>query len=106
MSKFEERVCNKIQERAEVGKKKYGVTMERDDLNALQWLIHLQEEMMDAAVYIEKLLSDLAVCSEYIKNPNWPNVRHSWEFGDDSPDTLKCRDCGKIFDEDDLAEEE
>ena len=55
MSKVEERVIKMISDRAEVGEKKYGVTMERTDLNKLDWLFHLQEELLDAAVYIEKL---------------------------------------------------
>jgi hypothetical protein len=59
MSKIENRVCKKIEERAEVGKNKYGVTMDREDLSKEQWLIHLQEELMDASVYIEKLLDDI-----------------------------------------------
>ena len=59
MSKYEEQVINKIRERAKVGKNKYGVTMERTDLNTLEWLIHLQEELMDASVYVERLLNDL-----------------------------------------------
>ena len=59
MSKYEEQVINKIRERAEVGKNKYGVTMERTDLNTLDCLVHLQEELMDAAVYVERLLNDL-----------------------------------------------
>jgi hypothetical protein len=29
--------------------------MEREDLNFLDWLTHLQEELLDAAVYVEKL---------------------------------------------------
>ena len=58
MSKYEEQVIKKIRERAEVGKNKYGVTMERTDLNTLEWLVHLQEELMDAAVYVERLLDD------------------------------------------------
>jgi len=56
MSKIEESVINKIRERADIGKNKYGVTMERNDLNILQWLTHLQEELMDAAVYLEKVI--------------------------------------------------
>jgi len=57
MSSIEEDVCFKILKRSEVGKKKYGVTMERDDLTRLEWLKHTQEELMDACVYIEKLIS-------------------------------------------------
>ena len=56
MSKIEESVINKIRERADICKNKYGVTMERNDLNILQWLTHLQEELMDAAVYLEKVI--------------------------------------------------
>ena len=58
MSKYEEQVINKIRQRAEVGKNKYGVTMERTDLNTLEWLVHLQEELMDASVYVERLLDE------------------------------------------------
>lgn len=55
MSKIEESVCKKILDRANVGKKKYGTTMERNDLTFQEWMTHLQEELMDAIVYIEKL---------------------------------------------------
>ena len=59
MSKIEELVIEKIRGRAEVGKSKYGVTMERSDLDIEAWLIHLQEELMDGVVYVEKLLSEI-----------------------------------------------
>lgn len=59
MSKIEDRVSYKLLTRAETGYRKYGVTMERGDLNKEEWLIHLQEELLDGAVYIEKLLEVL-----------------------------------------------
>ena len=58
MSKIEEKVCERILDRANVGKSKYGVTMEREDLSRLEWLKHAQEEAMDLAVYLEKLIQD------------------------------------------------
>ncbi len=58
MSKHEDEVCKKILMRAKVGKAKYGVTMERTDLDIVEWLTHLQEELMDAAVYVERLIQD------------------------------------------------
>jgi len=58
MSLYEDNVCDKIQQRAGVGKRKYGVTMERDDLSTIEWLVHLQEELMDAAVYVERLIKE------------------------------------------------
>ena len=56
MSKIEEKVCERILERAKVGKSKYGVTMEREDLSRLEWLKHAQEELLDGAVYLQKLI--------------------------------------------------
>jgi len=56
MSKIEDKVIEKINERAALGLEKYGVTMERGDLSLEEWLIHLQEELMDASVYVERLL--------------------------------------------------
>lgn len=56
MSRIEENVIKKIMERAETGLNKYGTTMERDDLSEIDWLIHLQEEVLDAAVYLEKII--------------------------------------------------
>ena len=54
-----ESVLNKFKERSEEGIKKYGVTLDREDLNGLEWLTHLQEELMDATLYIEKLKKEL-----------------------------------------------
>lgn len=59
MTRIEDRVCEKIQERAEVGLKKYGVGMTREDFSFLKWLIYLQEELMDAIIYIERVMEDL-----------------------------------------------
>jgi len=56
MSSIEEQVCFKILKRSEVGKEKYGTTMERDDLTKLEWLKHAQEEAMDFCVYLQKLI--------------------------------------------------
>jgi hypothetical protein len=56
MSSIENTVAVKILNRAEVGKSKYNTTMERTDLSKLDWLKHAQEEAMDLAVYLEKLI--------------------------------------------------
>jgi len=52
-------VTNKMFARAEIGFKKYGVTTERKDLTNKQWLIHAQEEAMDLAIYLQRIISDL-----------------------------------------------
>lgn len=51
-------VLDKYLDRAIAGKNKYGTDMDRNDLNVVQWLQHLQEEMMDATLYVEKLLQE------------------------------------------------
>ena len=54
-----ESVIDQFKDRSNVGIKKYGVTLDRNDLTMLEWLIHLQQELMDATLYIEKLKSKL-----------------------------------------------
>ena len=54
-----EAVVGKLRGRSARGVRKYGVTTERTDLTKLEWLRHLQEELLDAAVYIEKIASEL-----------------------------------------------
>jgi hypothetical protein len=48
-------VIRKFQERSDVGVKKYGVTLDRTDLKALDWIQHAQEELMDGILYLERL---------------------------------------------------
>jgi hypothetical protein len=49
------KVLSKYYERSQLGIQKYGRTLDRDDLSLIDWLNHLQEELMDATLYIEKL---------------------------------------------------
>jgi hypothetical protein len=51
-----DRVINKYHERSQAGIKKYGTMLTRDDLSTLDWLKHLQEELQDATLYIERLM--------------------------------------------------
>lgn len=50
-----ESVVDKFVSRSDVGFKKYGVTLEDDNSDLNTWMTHLQEELMDAVNYIEKL---------------------------------------------------
>lgn len=51
-------VINKMAQRSELGLGKYGVTTERTDLTEVDWLIHAQEEAMDLAIYLTKLINE------------------------------------------------
>lgn len=52
-------VMAKYYERSKRGLSKYGKTLDRDDVFLYGWLNHLQEELMDATLYIEKLKKEL-----------------------------------------------
>lgn len=51
-----ERVREKLHERSQTGLMKYGCGLDRTDLSGMQWLIHLQQELMDAACYLERIM--------------------------------------------------
>lgn len=57
-------VRRKLKERAKAGVRKYGTTTMRADLGKLAWLQHLQEELLDAAVYIEAAMRSESVKDE------------------------------------------
>ena len=66
MSKIEDEVCEEIQERAAKGLAKYGVSMERGDLGIHEWLQHLLEELLDAAVYVKRLQKEYREMEEQL----------------------------------------
>ncbi len=48
-------VIEQFTKRSELGEKKYGVNMDREDLQFHEWVTHMKEELMDAILYLEKL---------------------------------------------------
>jgi hypothetical protein len=50
-------VIASFKQRSEFGQKKYGTNLDRTDLSFLQWVQHMQEELMDAILYLEKMKS-------------------------------------------------
>ena len=54
-----ENVKNMLTLRSKIGIAKYDTTLYDSKLTTLQWLQHLQEELLDGACYIEKLKMDL-----------------------------------------------
>ena len=57
-------VIDKFLERGELGLKKYGTTLDRDDLQTLDWINHAQEELMDGILYLEKLKQSIILEKE------------------------------------------
>jgi hypothetical protein len=59
-------VVQKFLQRSELGQKKYGTTLDRQDLSTLDWIQHAQEELMDGILYLEKLKQ--SVGNDTVKN--------------------------------------
>jgi hypothetical protein len=53
-------VVASFQERSRAGQLKYGTTLDRTDLSPLQWAQHMQEELMDAILYLERLKREIS----------------------------------------------
>ncbi|NBO36849.1 hypothetical protein EBU91_04875 [bacterium] len=69
MDHIVESLINKYASRSEIGISKYGTTLEQN--NKDNFLVHLQQELMDASLYIEKLIHlDREITSLVRRNPN------------------------------------
>jgi len=83
-----DRVIAKYHERSQAGIKKYGTMLTRDDLSELDWLKHLQEELQDATLYIERLMivrekdDRLEPVLNFMKALNI-NMNSTFQFADD-----------------------
>ena len=58
-------VMAKYAERSATGLKKYGTTLEREDLTLDQWINHLLEELMDATLYLSRIKKEIEL--HYVK---------------------------------------
>ena len=57
-------VVNKFVDRSDVGFKKYGKTLRDDPSDVFVWLNHLQEELMDATLYLQRLKEEISTLRE------------------------------------------
>jgi len=58
--KYVQKVKESFEKRSQTGIEKYNTTLERTDLGFLDWIQHLQEELMDATLYLERLKTSYA----------------------------------------------
>jgi hypothetical protein len=57
-------VVNKFVDRSDVGYAKYGKTLRDDNSDIYVWLNHLQEELMDATLYLQRLKEEISTLRE------------------------------------------
>ena len=55
----EGRVCKDIADRQIKGLRKYGVSIEGNDLPLRDWLVHQYEELLDAAIYCRRAIEEM-----------------------------------------------
>lgn len=53
------KVLQRVKDRSTAGMRTYGVPMTRPDVTTIEWLRHAQEEALDLAVYLERVIRDL-----------------------------------------------
>ena len=54
-------VMAKYAERSATGLKKYGTTLDREDLTIYDWINHAQEEAMDFTLYLERIRKEISL---------------------------------------------
>lgn len=58
MSNLLKKLVEDLINREKKGLETYGTTMDRQDLSGKEWMQHLYEELLDAALYLKKLMED------------------------------------------------
>lgn len=69
-----EQIILKYRKRSEVGINKYGTTLDQNTTD--NFLVHLQEELMDASLYLEKLITVNKQVRELVDS-----TVNDWELG-------------------------
>ena len=54
-------VMAKFAQRSATGLKKYGTTLDREDLTIYDWINHAQEEAMDFTLYLERIRKEISL---------------------------------------------
>ena len=76
-------VVNKFVDRSDVGFAKYGKTLRDDNSDVFTWLNHLQEELMDATLYLQRLKEEITTLREekaLLRELNDIDVIDAFEF--------------------------
>jgi len=48
-------IIERFESRAHFGRQKYGTDLDRNDLSVTEWIQHIQDELHDGILYLEKL---------------------------------------------------
>ena len=70
-------VMQRMADRSKEGIEKYGETMMRTDVNTIEWIDHAIEELLDGAIYLERVKADLSLLTPTYTLNNIDNLLHS-----------------------------
>lgn len=62
------KVMQRMHDRSIEGMKKFGVSMLRQDTTTVEWIDNAIEELLDAAVYLERIKIDLLRLRTYLND--------------------------------------
>jgi hypothetical protein len=60
-----EEVRQDLLDRSEVGIKKYNTTLDREDLDLVDWMEHTRQELLDGALYLTRAKKDVEEMVEW-----------------------------------------
>lgn len=75
-SRILDSVMDRFKSREAKGLVTYGTTMDRNDLSIIEWAQHLQEELMDAVLYLEKFKQEIHYTEEVNPDQRIINIPH------------------------------
>jgi hypothetical protein len=67
MDSIVQTIVDRFESRAKFGKQKYGTDLDRNDLSVIDWIQHIQDELHDGILYLEKLKQ---VLNGKVEEPN------------------------------------
>lgn len=78
-------VIEKFKQRSQFGQRKYGTNLDRIDLKFLDWANHMQEELMDAILYLERLKKEYLMKERFEKEDVKKEQLEKEGFGNQCP---------------------
>lgn len=78
-----ESVRQDLLDRSELGIKKYNTTLDREDLNAGDWITHAYQELLDGALYLKRLHKEWAKTQIYVLATDFVELEAKYDELDD-----------------------
>lgn len=78
-TEIEQSVIEDIIARRDLGRRQYGATMERKDIDTMAWAQHAYEEGLDFCIYLKRLIRDLSEAPDKLDWTSWLKVHPEYQ---------------------------